>query len=207
MQSRSEETRARILSTAEKLFAQQGYDATGLAALCQAAGVSKGAFYHHFPTKQAVFQALLDDWLEQLDQHLFAAVNASSSISQALLDIAGSTGPIFEAAGTRTLIVFEFWMQASRHPEIWESAVAPYRRYLERFGGIVSAGIQSGAFRKDLDPQVAGQALMALAMGLLLQAFFDPHGSDWGKTTLESVKILLNGFQSNLPAINESIRS
>lgn len=194
MQSRSEETRARILSTAETLFAQQGYDATGLAELCAAAGVSKGAFYHHFPTKQAVFQALLDGWLEQLDQHMFAAITASADISTGLLEIAASTGPIFAGAGTRTLIIFEFWMQASRHPEIWESAVAPYRRYLERFAGIVSAGIEAGTFRKDVDPQVAGQALMALAMGLLLQAFFDSQNTDWGKVTLESVRILLNGF-------------
>jgi len=195
MQTRSEETRARILSVAETLFAQLGFDATGVADICASAGVSKGAFYHHFPTKQAVFQNLLEGWLAQLDQQMSAVLTASSDVSTALLEIARSSGPIFDAAGTRTLIVFEFWMQAARHSDIWQAAVAPYHRYLERFAAIVAAGIEEGTFRSDLDPHAAGQALMALAMGLLLQAFFDPQAADWGHVTLESVKMLLQGFE------------
>ena len=54
-QQRSEETRARILAAALDRFARYGYDATGVAEICRAAGVSKGAFYHHFPSKQAAF--------------------------------------------------------------------------------------------------------------------------------------------------------
>ncbi|MBN1372092.1 MAG: TetR/AcrR family transcriptional regulator [Anaerolineaceae bacterium] len=196
MQARSEETRARLLSVAENLFAEQGFDATGVADICAAAGVSKGAFYHHFPTKQALFHALMEGWLAQLDQQMNAALQASASVGAGLLNIAGGTGPIFEAAGTRSLIVFEFWMQASRHPEVWQTAVAPYRRYLERFATIVRAGIEEGTFRADLDPLAAGQTLMALAMGLLLQAFLDPQGADWGKATLQSVQILLRGFEN-----------
>lgn len=196
MQARSEETRARLLSEAENLFAEQGFDATGVADICAAAGVSKGAFYHHFPTKQALFQALMEGWLAQLDQQMNAALQASSSVGAGLLNIAGGTGPIFEGAGARSPIVFEFWMQASRHPDVWQTAVAPYRRYLERFAAIVRAGIEEGTFRPDLDPLAAGQTLMALAMGLLLQAFLDPHWADWGQATLESVKILIRGFEN-----------
>ncbi len=197
MQARSEETRARLLSVAETLFAEQGFDATGVADICVTAGVSKGAFYHHFPTKHALFQALLEGWLEQLDQQLDTTLQSSTNMAAGLLNIAEGTGPIFEGAGTRSLIVFEFWMQASRHTDIWQTAVAPYRRYLERFAAIVRAGMEEGAFRSDLDASAAGQTLMALAMGLLLQAFLDPQGADWGQTTLESVKILIRGFENH----------
>ena len=41
-----------------------------MAEICIAAGVSKGAFYHHFPTKQALFLALLNRWLAVLDNSL-----------------------------------------------------------------------------------------------------------------------------------------
>ena len=58
MQQRSEETRNAIIEAAETLFTQQGYTAAGVAEICEAAGVSKGAFYHHFETKQAVFLAV-----------------------------------------------------------------------------------------------------------------------------------------------------
>lgn len=61
MQTRSEETRARILQAALTLFARLGYEAASVEDICVEAGVSKGAFYHHFPTKQAVFLQLLHD--------------------------------------------------------------------------------------------------------------------------------------------------
>ena len=50
-QKRGEETRSRILDAAQGCFVQHGYDATGVAEICRSAGLSKGAFYHHFPSK------------------------------------------------------------------------------------------------------------------------------------------------------------
>jgi AcrR family transcriptional regulator len=73
MQHRSAETRSHILEAAQRLFSLNGYDATGLAEICQAAGASKVAFYHHFPTKQAVFLELLENWLKVLDAGLAAS--------------------------------------------------------------------------------------------------------------------------------------
>ena len=66
-QQRGEETRSHILDVAGELFAQRGYDATSVADICDGAGVTKGAFYHHFESKQAVFLELRDRWLAPLD--------------------------------------------------------------------------------------------------------------------------------------------
>ena len=63
MQKRAQLTRARILDVSTRLFSQNGYDATGVAEICAAASVSKGAFYHHFESKHSVFLAILDEWL------------------------------------------------------------------------------------------------------------------------------------------------
>jgi AcrR family transcriptional regulator len=62
-QQRGEETRSHILDVAGELFAERGYDATSVAGICARAGVTKGAFYHHFKSKQAVFLELRDRWL------------------------------------------------------------------------------------------------------------------------------------------------
>ena len=67
MQQRSEETHAIILESAYQLFSRNGYEATSVADICQSAGVSKGALYHHFPTKQAIFLELMESWLTGLD--------------------------------------------------------------------------------------------------------------------------------------------
>jgi len=61
------DTRTNILTAALDLFAKSGYDATSVTDICKAAEISKGAFYHHFPSKQSLFMALLQDWLDMLD--------------------------------------------------------------------------------------------------------------------------------------------
>ena len=51
-------TRARVLDAAEALFAARGYEATSTDAILEASAISRGALYHHFATKQAVFEAV-----------------------------------------------------------------------------------------------------------------------------------------------------
>lgn len=54
----AELTRRRLIDTARELFATKGYDATSVDDLLAGAGVSKGALYHHFRDKQALFEAV-----------------------------------------------------------------------------------------------------------------------------------------------------
>jgi AcrR family transcriptional regulator len=56
---RTEQTTAALVAAARGLFAADGYAATSLDAVCTAAGVTKGALYHHFPAgKRALFAAV-----------------------------------------------------------------------------------------------------------------------------------------------------
>ena len=72
MQQRSEETQAQIIKSAIKLFSTNGYTAASVDMICKDAGISKGAFYHHFESKQALFLALLDGWLTTIDKSIEA---------------------------------------------------------------------------------------------------------------------------------------
>jgi AcrR family transcriptional regulator len=82
-QARSEDTRARILQAAEEAFCAAGYDATGVAEICARAGVSKGAFYHHFATKHDAFMALLARWLGGIDTQFAAARQQEATVPEA----------------------------------------------------------------------------------------------------------------------------
>ena len=96
MQHRSEETRNHILETATHLFSKTGYDATGVAEICQAAGVSKGAFYHHFPSKQAVFMELLNSYLNGIDSGFKLMRQEDKDVPQTILQMAGLVGSLFQ---------------------------------------------------------------------------------------------------------------
>ena len=54
-----------LVATARKLFFTQGYDATSVEDIIRAAGVSKGAFYHHFSSKGAILEAIADRIAEE----------------------------------------------------------------------------------------------------------------------------------------------
>lgn len=57
--------RREILAAAYALFVRDGYDATTVSAILEAVGLSKGAFYHHFESKEEVMQALARQFAEQ----------------------------------------------------------------------------------------------------------------------------------------------
>ncbi|MEQ9640290.1 MAG: TetR/AcrR family transcriptional regulator [Alphaproteobacteria bacterium] len=52
-------TRARLVATAVALFGRDGYEATSVEAVLRASGMSRGALYHHFADKKALFEAAL----------------------------------------------------------------------------------------------------------------------------------------------------
>jgi AcrR family transcriptional regulator len=59
--AQGEATRRRLLEIATELFAKQGYDRTSVEQVLRRAKVSKGSLYHHFPGKEALFEAVLED--------------------------------------------------------------------------------------------------------------------------------------------------
>jgi TetR/AcrR family transcriptional repressor of nem operon len=71
------EARAQLLAAARDLVRRKGFAATSVDDLCAAAGVTKGAFFHHFPTKEALGVALVDDWTATTGE-MFAAHDYNS---------------------------------------------------------------------------------------------------------------------------------
>ncbi len=62
---KADERRTEILEAAQRLFMSRGYDATTVNDLISAVGISKGAFYHHFSSKDDVLRALVWNMAEQ----------------------------------------------------------------------------------------------------------------------------------------------
>ncbi|MGY1801736.1 TetR family transcriptional regulator [Blastococcus sp. SYSU D00922] len=72
-------TRQALLDGAAALFAERGYARTSLEEIAGRARVTKGAFYGHFPSKQALFRAVLDDLEAATTQEVSRAVEAAAT--------------------------------------------------------------------------------------------------------------------------------
>ena len=81
----SEATRAALLDEATTLFAERGYAGTSLEDVASASRVTRGAVYHHFASKQALFEAVLDLQEERATTEIVAAAGAANPWDAAML--------------------------------------------------------------------------------------------------------------------------
>ena len=65
---KSERSRTMILEAALQLFSKHGYRGTSIREIAEAADLSTGNVYHHFPDKETLFRTLLDQYWEAIDQ-------------------------------------------------------------------------------------------------------------------------------------------
>jgi AcrR family transcriptional regulator len=191
MQQRSEETRAKIIESAIKLFSARGFNSASVDDICEEAGVSKGAFYHHFESKQALFLALLDGWLQTIDN----AIEASRDLTapETFKQMTKAFPYLFETAGEGLPMFLEFWLQASRDERICQASIAPYRRYHKHFTSLIRKGVDEGSF-VEVDPELTARMIISTAMGLLLQSLLDPKGAKWEKVARDSTTMLVNSL-------------
>ncbi|MEM8838341.1 MAG: helix-turn-helix domain-containing protein [Pseudomonadota bacterium] len=89
--SRTEATRSALISAARALFAEKGYAETSTPDIAKAAGVTRGALYHHFEDKLAIFRAVVTgEYIAVADEIAASAGNTPGSAIDALLQ--GSRG-------------------------------------------------------------------------------------------------------------------
>jgi AcrR family transcriptional regulator len=69
-------TKQALLRESRRLFSSRGYGAVGLAEIVQAAGVTKGALYHHFTGKADLFRAVLEDLQQEVGRRVSMAADA-----------------------------------------------------------------------------------------------------------------------------------
>jgi AcrR family transcriptional regulator len=195
MQQRSETTITQIMAAAIPLFSHSGYEAASVADICAKADVSKGAFYHHFPSKQALFLAIVDQWLQGVDTQLFASRRKSETVPQSISRMADTLGFVFKVASGQLPMFMEFMVQASRDQVVWKATIAPYRRYQQQFAALLEEGIKEGSIKPDVDVQAVSWSLLSLAIGILLQGVVDPKAADWDRVTKTGVQLILDSIK------------
>lgn len=66
MSEKAEKTREKILDTAIKHFLRDGFSGASLRSIVKDAGLTTGAFYKYYPTKEMLFDALIDPYIEHI---------------------------------------------------------------------------------------------------------------------------------------------
>jgi AcrR family transcriptional regulator len=147
------ERRDEILAIAAELFAERGFAATTVREIADSAGILSGSLYHHFDSKESMVEELLRTFLEEIT-HAYRVEAASGDdpvqVLRTLVRLA------FESIGSRwatvSVMVNEYNLLIS-YPRF--SFVQELSEETERLWvGVIERGVQSGAFRANLDPRM-----------------------------------------------------
>jgi AcrR family transcriptional regulator len=188
------ETRNNILEAAEQCFSRYGYDGTGVAEICRQAGISKGALYHHFPSKQAIFVEMFETWMGAFAGQMEQVRDSARSVPEAMLRMVRMTGLIFQRAAGQLPLFIEFLTKASREPDTWKATIAPYRYFREFFAELIRRGIAEGSLLP-VDPDLTARIIVSFGAGLVMQGVFDPAGADWPDVGVRGMETFLRGIE------------
>ncbi|HEX5480142.1 MAG TPA: TetR family transcriptional regulator, partial [Dehalococcoidia bacterium] len=157
-------TRARLIEAALDVFALAGYEHAGVDDIAAAAGVSKGAFYFHFTTKQDILLELLRIWSVRRTARLTAACHADGGPADRLRETLAALLTYDDFRWPRLLV--EFWAEAARSDDVARGLRRTHRRWLTVLGHVI-AGAAGGAGAGSVDDAAA--AVLALHDGLVCE--------------------------------------
>jgi TetR/AcrR family transcriptional regulator, fatty acid metabolism regulator protein len=180
--------RRQILDAAIRVFARQGFHSTRVADIADEAGVAYGLVYHYFKSKDEVLNELFSErWslllaaIEEVDRSAELAPRAKLEAAAGFIVDSYRHNPEL-----MKVIIVEVTRAAN---SFGRTHLAEIRRAYDSIAKIVAAGQESGAFRRDIDPDFASMTFYGAIEQLLSGWIFDViPASD---TDFEQAKSLL----------------
>ena len=151
----SSDSRTRILAEAERLFGQQGFAGTRLSSIASAAGLGNAGLIHHFPSKAALYRAVLDKIAADFDTQNLVDDQAEDEVAKLEKLVEGLLAMHRERPSAMAVIVHEFLDRSGR---INEAEVLPLAGIVADTAAILKAGQLAGTIRPG-DPVAMTAAL------------------------------------------------
>jgi AcrR family transcriptional regulator len=181
----------KIFAAAEECIKDNRIGTVDINEICSAAGITKGAFYHHFRSKQHLLLELLNRWINNVSMQVEIPQFKNSNTVDLLIYIIEKMSPAFKQAENQLPIFLELFVKAISDKDLREYVLKSYESFLFFFSGLIKDGIKKGLIKKD-DPIRISKILFSITLGLLIQGLIDPKGEDWEKLAKTSIKMLLS---------------
>lgn len=150
---------AAIIRAAGKLFAQGGFDQVSMTAIACEAGASKANIFHHFASKEGLYQAVLVSACHKTGELLNALLNEEGSFHERFAHFAHAhLDHLFQERETARLILRE--LLEARHEPGRELPQQVVRENFSRLVESIRQGQQSDVIRGDIDPAVVATILV-----------------------------------------------
>jgi AcrR family transcriptional regulator len=203
-----QEVRERILDAATRVFAEKGYHSSTIADVVRESGLSVGAIYSYFSSKDELIRLTCDQiaarGLDELAVRLAPATTTAERLAIAIRLYIETIDDYDGAPGQVTLV--QAWAEADREPGVREMLAGRRERLAGAGQLLLRQGVISGELPSWLDVDAVTRALLALLDGLMLQrieagAAYRP--ADLERRAMAIVELLL-GARSLAPGAPEA---
>jgi AcrR family transcriptional regulator len=192
------QTRARLLKAAAEVFKQRGFENASVEEVAEVAGFSKGAVYANFPSKAALFLAVIDEVLPDHEQALREIFSRERHAAGRIVAAGRLYSEMVKHLREWELLSTEYWLHVQRHPELEEQMARKCRleneqiaSLLERFyndlgqdpplplhqlASLCIATVNGLVSLQMTNPEVVPDELFAIALSRVLGVDMDEDG-------------------------------
>ncbi len=192
-----ETRRGHILRAALRCFARRGYHATTIDDIAAEAGVSKGAPYVYFESKEALFRALYETWSCGLSDRMETVLaglddQARHSPRRVLAAVLTAVGTHVTEHADLCRVLIEARTQAAYTEVVAEVVRASQAQAQARMSRLIGAGVARGEWPPDTDPEDHARLILAAIHGLMVEWHLRPGSFSWPKMA----RLLASGWSS-----------
>lgn len=187
-QARAEVTRARLIDTAAVAFAKHGLDAVSFTDLVKASGLSKGAFYFHFPSKELLALAVFRAKQEELVTRLLSDPTPSMAADRLVLLLRRRAELLRDDPGLGCVTRLGSELNIRSGPG---STYAGFQDLaLDLIARLIREGQASREFRAGLDPEATARVIFASIVGMDVLSLLFSDGEDLAKRSEELLQVV-----------------
>lgn len=156
------QARARLLGAARKVFVEKGLDRAKVEDITQAAGMSKGAFYLHFQSKEQAFTEILSEALGELaaivaQAHADVAAVYARGLDQLVAHWLEHDVEVFEVIWKHRAIMALVLLEGGGSADYQHLTEMFVQRIEKQVETLIAFGMEHGYYRKNLDPALAAK--------------------------------------------------
>ncbi|HXY27158.1 MAG TPA: TetR/AcrR family transcriptional regulator [Acidimicrobiales bacterium] len=170
-----ERRRRQIMAAALACFSRQGFHRTTMQDIVKESGLSAGAFYTYFPSKEAIVAALADEH-HRSEAETLARVDTASDAVMALATLVHASLGRLDNAEERQWrrVTVQLWAEALRDPHIMDVVRSGLDGPLEVLADVIARGQREGTLPSNLDPKATARVCVAIFQGLVVQQAWEP---------------------------------
>lgn len=192
----SEERQKQILDAAIAEFAQHGFAQTRMEDIARASGLSKGALYLYYKSKDAIITALLRTLFAVELRGTCAIIEREGSATERLMALTRMFADELDHMSAAMPIFVEFYAVALRQASVREHIGRMYDELRVPVARLIQRGIEQGEFRP-VDAHQAALTWIALLEGLTLLWVVIPRGFGWREQADSAVQLMLDGLRAH----------